>query len=84
MFGYQVIEMGKQTRFKIASPEKAILDYLYWNPEIETSEDIAALRWNQEQLQNLETSSLFRRYIKIFNNKILQHRVEVMMEYAHA
>ena len=34
MFGYHVVEHSRFIKFKIASLEKAVLDYLYWNTRI--------------------------------------------------
>lgn len=84
MFGYQVIEKDKKIKYKIASLEKAILDYLYWNPGIESGEDLEGLRWNKEQLFSLEDNPLFWKYLKIFNSKSLNRRSDAVMEYIHA
>ena len=84
MFGYQVIEKDKKTKYKIASLEKAILDYLYWNPAIESGADLEGLRWNKEQLGNLENNALFWKYLKIFNSKSLNRRADAVMGYIHA
>jgi len=84
MFGYQVIEKDKNIKYKIANLEKAVLDYLYWNPDISSEEDLEGLRWNKDQLTRLEDNLLFWKYLKIFDSKILNHRVEIMMEYIHA
>ena len=48
MFGYQVIEISPNIKFKVARLEKAVLDYLYWNPDLKSEEDWKGLRWNQE------------------------------------
>ena len=84
MFGYRVVEREKKIKYKIASLEKAVLDYLYWNVGIASGEDLEGLRWNKQQLLDLEDNSLFRKYLKIFNNKALARRVEVVLEYIHA
>ena len=46
-FGYNLIEYDNRV-FKIASPEKAILDYLYLNPQIKSEDDFESLRINPE------------------------------------
>jgi predicted transcriptional regulator of viral defense system len=84
MFGYQVIERDKKTKFKIASPEKTVLDFLYWNPDIGSGEDLQELRWNKEQLGRLEDNPIFWKYLKIFNSESLNRRVDAVMEYIHA
>ena len=84
MFGYRVVEQKKMIKYKIASLEKAVLDYLYWNTGIDTSEDFAGLRWNRQELLGLEDNPLFKKYLKIFDNKALDRRVGLLMEYIHA
>jgi predicted transcriptional regulator of viral defense system len=84
MFGYVVIEQDRNTKFRIARLEKAILDYLYWNPDFQSREDLEALRWNTDLISSLDANPLFRKYLNIFNNKVLNRRVKTLMEYAHA
>lgn len=84
MFGYIVIEKDQNTKFKIARLEKAVLDYLYWNPDIQSEEDLEGLRWNRDLISRLEDNPLFRKYLRIFNSNTLERRVRIMMEYAHA
>ena len=50
MIGYQVIENSPGNKFKIASLEKALLDYLYLNSDIQSIADFEGLRWNRTQL----------------------------------
>ncbi|MCK4900011.1 MAG: hypothetical protein KAS38_14625 [Anaerolineales bacterium] len=84
MFGYQVVEQDKKIKYKIASLEKAVLDYLYWNTGINSSEDLVGLRWNRQELLGLEDNQSFWKYLKVFENKALERRVDVVMEYIHA
>lgn len=84
MFGYQVIEKEQNTKFKIARLEKAVLDYLYWNPDLQSEEDLEGLRWSIDLIASMNDNPLFWKYLKIFDSKILYRRVKFMMEYAHA
>jgi predicted transcriptional regulator of viral defense system len=84
MFGYQVVEHGKMTKYKIASLEKAVLDYLYWNRKIDSMDDFLGLRWNRQELLGLENNPTFKKYQKIFDNKTLDRRVDLLMDYIHA
>lgn len=83
MIGYQVIEHSPGTKFKIASLEKALLDYLYLHTDIQ-SIDFEELRWNQTQLRHLLDHSIFSRYVKIFDKKSLENRANQFMEYLNA
>lgn len=84
MFGYRVVEHDKMIKYKIATLEKTILDYLYWNKSIDSIDDFAGLRWNRQELSGLEDNLLFKKYLKVFNNRALERRVDLLMEYIHA
>ena len=84
MFGYEVIEARKNVKYKIAILEKAILDYLYLNAEVNSREDFESLRWNKNHLLDQIDNRLFLNYLKIFNNKALRNRSKIFMEYIHA
>ena len=84
MFGYQVVKQDKNIKYKIARVEKAILDYLYLNADIKTRDDIEGIRWNRQELIDLENNALFWNYLGKFENKSLDNRVEVLLEYIHA
>ena len=84
MFGYRVVVQGKMIKYKIASLEKAVLDYLYWNKKINSTDAFAGLRWNRQELSVLQDNPLFQKYLKIFDNKALDRRVALLMEYIYA
>lgn len=84
MIGYQVIETNPGKRFKIASLEKAILDYLYLNSEINSIADFEGLRWNQVQLNRLLDHSIFSKYLAIYDKRALENRADKFMEYLNA
>jgi hypothetical protein len=84
MIGYQVIENSPGIKFKIAYLEKAILDYLYLHSEIQSVVDFEELRWNRTQLLGLLDHSVFTRYVKLFDKRALENRVNQFMEYLNA
>jgi predicted transcriptional regulator of viral defense system len=84
MFGYRIVDYAKNIKFKIATLEKAVLDYLYWNRNIRSSDDFDGLRWNKEELLSLKDNQLFEKYLRIFDNQALNSRVAVLWEYIHA
>jgi predicted transcriptional regulator of viral defense system len=84
MFGYRVIESEKLVKYKIASLEKAVLDYLYWNTRINSVEDFAGLRWNRQELLGLADNPSFEKYLKVFNSQELERRAHLLLEYIHA
>lgn len=84
MTGYQVIENRPGIKFKIASLEKALLDYLYLHAEIQSTIDFEGLRWNKTQLQDLLDPARLVRFVNLFDKRALEHRVELFQEYLHA
>ncbi len=84
MFGYRVVKKDKMIKYKIASLEKAVLDYLYWNKRIDSIDDFVGLRWNIQELLRLEENPLFKKYLRVFDNKALERRVSLLIEYIHA
>jgi hypothetical protein len=84
MFGYQIIEHDRRIKYKIASLEKTVLDYLYWNTKINSIYDFEGLRWNRQELVGLADNPLFKKYLKIFNNKTLERKVHLLLEYIYA
>jgi len=84
MFGYEVVIPRSDQKFLIASLEKAVLDYLYLNPHIQTIEDFKGIRWNRTPLLPLTESALFNQYLMIFNKQALEHRVKLFMRYLDA
>ena len=84
MIGYQVIESTPGIKFKIAYLEKALLDYLYLHSEVQSLADFEELRWNRTQLLGLLDHSIFARYIKLFDKRALENRVNQFVEYLNA
>lgn len=84
MIGYEVIENGDLVKFSMAKVEKAVLDYLYLNPKINSVEDFKSLRWNKTQLAKIKNDVDFTKYLNIFENKALNDRVESLMRYLDA
>ena len=80
-FGYELIELNGLTT-ALASPEKAILDYLYLHSELKASADFEALRWNKEILKTLDFQR-FSDYLQLFNSKRVSKRYQVLLNYMH-
>lgn len=73
-FGYSLIK-NKNHYIKIANIEKALLDYFYLNPNLQTISDFDSLRINQEALiEQFNKKRLFE-YLKKFNQKRLTKRI---------
>ena len=81
-WGYQIIENG-EIGVQIAHLEKAILDTLYLNPQISSTEDFDGLRYNKQQLrENLDDDKL-QRYLTIFNNTRLKKSINTLLDFIY-
>lgn len=82
-FGY-VINRYNGKCFKIATPEKAILDYLYLNPHLNKESDFASLRVNPEVFfQKIKTKKL-KTYLKKFAKNTVITRVNNFVDFLSA
>lgn len=79
MFGYRLVSFAN-TMYKLAEPEKLVLDYLYLNPSINSLEDLESLRLNVTELNSLLDQQKLRNYLVMFKNKSLEKRVKILTE----
>jgi len=84
MFGYEVVDSEGTYKYSIARLEKAVLDFLYLNPQINAVEDFEGLRWNKQELIKIKKCSLLQDYLKIFYKRSLEYRVATLMRYLDA
>lgn len=81
-FGYRIIAEN-EIRYKIATLEKTILDYLYLHPTIKNQEDIEALRWNKDLLEKIDRQ-LLEGYLSLFKSTVLERKVQDLYSYIYA
>lgn len=79
-FGYTLIEDGSHI-YKMAELEKAILDYLYYNPRIKTRDDFSGVRLNKQELKKRLDFGKLRFYLDQFDNNLLEKRVAILLKY---
>jgi predicted transcriptional regulator of viral defense system len=72
--GYNLVKSQGKC-FKIASPEKALLDYLYLNPNIKSRADFASLRIEANKLDWKKINKL----LPLFKQKTLTKRLALFM-----
>jgi predicted transcriptional regulator of viral defense system len=82
-FGYEVIENNDRP-FTLATPEKAILDYLYLHSEISSIEDLEGLRFNSEIINSTIDKEKFNTYLNQFDNLELNNRSKLLLRYLDA
>jgi predicted transcriptional regulator of viral defense system len=80
MFGYK-LENFQNQNYKIAEIEKAVLDYLYINPQIQSDADFFELRFNSQEFLAKADMQKFNQYLKVFKNKSLEKRTEKFLEF---
>jgi len=82
-FGYLVEELDG-VKYKMASIEKAFLDYLYLNPEVNNQKIAEELRIDLDYLIAEFDKKKFKGYLQRFQSKALSKRVQNLLgeEYA--
>lgn len=79
-FGYNVTGRGGK-RFKIACPEKAILDYFYIHPSVRADMDFEDLRINKRAFREAVSSGKLKALLHGFGQKSLNKRIGNLMEF---
>lgn len=78
--GYKFIDYDNH-RFKIGSPEKAILDYFYLNPVIKREVDFESLRIDRDVFfESIDKEILFE-FLERFKQKALKNRIKSFFEF---
>ena len=78
-FGYEVLRPAADRPVLMATLEKALLDYCYLNPHLNTAADFAALRLNEEVLAQCLDQQRLADYQQLFNNQRLNQRVRALL-----
>ncbi|MCH5218600.1 MAG: hypothetical protein J1F07_08670 [Muribaculaceae bacterium] len=79
-FGYRVMEFDKIGAIKFATPEKAILDFLYFNSFYNTQKDMIELRFDETFMQEELDRDLLFSLLSRFNNKRLENRITTLID----
>ncbi|MFZ7120116.1 MAG: type IV toxin-antitoxin system AbiEi family antitoxin domain-containing protein [Eubacteriaceae bacterium] len=79
-FGYHLIK-NKKYHVKIASIEKALLDYFYLHPNLQTASDFDSLRINKEALIEQVNEKKMNEYLKKYNQKKLIKTINNLWRY---
>jgi len=78
-FGYEIRPYEDKV-FKIASLEKAILDYFYLQGHYKTEEDFEGLRFNRHEIAARLKKGKFRQFLKRFQSPSLSRRMRVFLK----
>lgn len=79
-FGYELVKYDDKY-FKIASIEKAVLDYFYINSDVKTRSDFASLRMNQDMFFKQVNKEKLHTFTEKFGNKALAKRIRSFWEF---
>jgi len=79
-FGYQIIT-NDGTTYKIASLEKAIVDYFYLNSQVAEVDDIRGLRFNEELLKEKLNRLELEKIMSVFDSETLDTRISRLTDY---
>ena len=82
-FGYSLKEWRKY-RYSIAEPEKAIIDFLYYNPVVKDVDDLSLLRWNPDSIRDSIEYKKLEEYRKYIDSKTLNNRISLLKEFIDA
>lgn len=79
-FGYRLNAFGKYF-YKIAEPEKAILDYIYLHPELNSESHFEALRLNVAEMEQTINRATLTQYLEVVKSAALSRRVKIMLKF---
>lgn len=79
-FGYNLLKINN-FYYKMADPQKCLLDFLYLNPNIQTDSHFYELRLNIEAIKNQLDFETFNKYIFVFNSKALSNRAAMFIHF---
>ncbi|MCG2778767.1 MAG: hypothetical protein L6406_24080 [Desulfobacterales bacterium] len=80
LFGYKLVNYSGK-KFKIAEPEKALLDYFYLNTSIRSEDDFAGIRIGKDQYFAQVDETRLVTYLNEFQQRSLAKRVKSFMRY---
>ncbi|MBI2417359.1 MAG: hypothetical protein HYV28_05545 [Ignavibacteriales bacterium] len=78
-FAYSLINWRNVT-VKMAEPEKAVIDYFYLNPHLNSIEQIEGMRFNALQMKEKLDWDKISGYLTIYENKTLCKRIALLKE----
>lgn len=80
-FGYNIVQYDDKKSFKIATPEKTLLDYFYIHSSIKSKDDYAELRINKNTFLKIIDEKKLYVYLDKFKQKTLSRRIKSFLEF---
>lgn len=78
-FGYKIVEI-QDVSYRIAEPEKALLDFLYLRSDIKNENDLFELRINEQSFQEVIDQEKLKRYLRLFDSKTLDKKINKLIK----
>ncbi len=79
-FGYELVRYNGKV-YKIATLEKAVIDFFYLNPHLKTENDFASLRIDKDSFfERVKKERLFQ-FLELFSQKTLTKRICLFWEF---
>lgn len=73
-FGYSILKADGPPAL-LAEPEKALLDFLYLNARLKSTEDIEAVRFNWQEIRQAINMEKLLQYAKVYDSAALNKRI---------
>jgi hypothetical protein len=80
MFGYEVETVGAGLPVQIATPAKALCDFLYLNPQYDTPDELEALRFDPDVLEGICHGGRLDEVVARFGSRALSQRIKLVKE----
>ena len=80
MFGYGVESVGDGLPVNVATPAKALCDFLYLNSQYDTPEEIEALRLDADVLEEISRDNALDGVVARFGSRALVRRIKLVKE----
>ena len=80
LFGYGVELVGNGLPVYVATPSKALCDFLYLNSQYDTPEEIEALRLDTDVLEEISHDSALDGVVARFGSQALARRIRLVKE----
>ena len=74
-FAYKIVELDGIS-FKIAEPEKALLDFLYLRSDIKNANDLEELRINEDIFKETIDQEKIKKYLAVFKSPSLLSKIK--------
>jgi predicted transcriptional regulator of viral defense system len=79
-FGYKIVDFNG-VAYKIAEPEKALLDFLYLRSDLKTEADFAELRINEEEYCEIINQTNLKKYLDVFDSDTLSRKIKILNKF---